>query len=122
MRFKPLFAAAALALASLSLGACAGLQAPPGPAAALQATAVDDKALYAAEAVYNVAAEAYVAAEANGLLSPDTKAQAKAILANAYKVLTGARAAYAAGNASAFNSQLNQLTILKNAILQLIPK
>lgn len=117
---KALFAA--LALASLSLAGCATVGAPPTPAAALQATTVDEKALYAAEALYNLPAQAYVSADARGKLSPELKAKLKPMLADAYKVLLTARAAYATGNADTFASQVNGLKNLSAAIVSLIPK
>lgn len=120
MARKSLFAA--LALASLSLGGCAALQAPPAPAAALQATALDEKALYAAEALYNVPAQAYVVADGNGQLSPELKTKLKPMLQDAYRVLLAARAAYAAGNATGFANQVNSLKNLGAAIVSLIPK
>jgi hypothetical protein len=112
----------AAALACLALAGCNGSIAPPAPATALQGTAVDEQAMYAAEALYNVPAQAYTVADANGQLSPEVKRQAKAMLENAYKVLLIARSAYASGNAEGFNSQVRQLTILSDAIRQLIPK
>lgn len=117
---KALFAA--LALASLSLGGCAALQAPPAPATALQATALDERALYAAEALYNVPAQAYVVADTNGQLSPQVKATLKPMLQDAYRVLLATRAAYAAGNATDFASQVASLRNLSGAIVSLIPK
>jgi hypothetical protein len=114
---KALFAA--LALASLSLGGCAALQAP---SAVASATAIDEKALYAAEALYNVPAQAYVVADGNGQLSPELKAVLKPKLQEAYRVLLAIRAAYAAGNAAGFASQVVALHNLSGAIVALIPK
>ena len=113
----------ALALAlTVSLTGCSALTAPPAPASALQATAIDEKALYAAEALYNVPAQAYVVADTNGQLSPELKATLKPMLTDAYKVLVAARAAYTAGNATGFASQVEALKNLSAAIVKLVPK
>lgn len=116
---KALFA---LALAAVSLGGCAALQAPPAPAAVLQGTTIDERAAYAAEALYNVPAQAYAVADGNGKLSPETKATLKPMLADAYKVLLAVRAARAAGNAEGFANQVEALKNLSAAITSLIPK
>lgn len=113
---------AALALASASLGGCAAFQAPPAPAAAFQATAIDERALFAAEALYNVPAQAYVVADTNDQLSPELKARLRPLLQEAYRVLVAARAAYDAGNATGFESQVASLRSLTISIADLLPK
>jgi hypothetical protein len=113
---------AALALATVPLGACAGGQAPSAPAVDLSQTAIDEKALYAAEALYNVPAQAYVDADARGKLTPEMKAVLKPKLADAYKALLAIRVAYEIGNETMFVNKLATLGELSASILSLTPK
>ena len=106
-----------LALTPLVAG-CASL-ATSSPIAAT--TAVDDRAMFAVEAAYNVPAHAYVTADANGLLTPAVKAQAKPLLLQAYEALELARAAYQAGNAAGFEAQAAAVQDLANRANALIP-
>jgi hypothetical protein len=85
------------------------------------ALAISDKAMYAAEATFNVPAQAYVAADANGLLTVDAKAKAKPILASMYAALKTARTAYAIGNVVDFNAAVATLNRLKPAALAILP-
>lgn len=85
-------------------------------------TTLDEKALYAAEAAYNVPANAYVEANKRGLLSPELKARVKPLLVTAYARLKDARAAYRLGNASSFNEAIAAAKQLANSASALIPK
>jgi len=105
-----------LAFATLTIGACAPASGPSATAPALQATTLDEKGLYAAEALYNVPAQAFLAADAAGKLSPERKAKLKPLLADAYKALLGLRMAYALGNAADFNAKLAALTTLSERL------
>lgn len=78
------------------------------------------KAEYAFEATYNVAGNAYLAAVKSGTLSPTVKAQAKGILADAYRAVKLARAAQAAGDAQGVAAQAAAVTALVNQVLQLV--
>lgn len=111
----------ALTLACTPLSAC-GIASINSPSAVANATAIDEKAMYAAEASYNVIAQIYVTSEARGKLTPELKAAIKPILVSAYDALKLARAAYAAGNAVDFLHQANTLKSLGSSIANLIPK
>lgn len=76
-----------LALASLSLVGCTTTSVG-------ESTKIDNQAMFAAEAAYNVPAQAYVAADANDKLSPAVKATVKPVLVDAYGYLLIARCAY----------------------------
>lgn len=69
-------------------------------------TVLDEKALYAAEAAFNVPAQAYIAADEADLLSPEHKAAAKALLLKSYEALQLARKAYAVGDAATFAAKV----------------
>ena len=105
---------------ALALSACSNGQTINPAASTLAATALDDKAMYAAEALYNVPADAYVVADNNGKLSPAIKEKAKLLLIKAYAVLEATRAAYKAGNATEFAAQDNNLSKLSEAIKALV--
>ena len=82
----------------------------------------DEKAWYAAEAAYNVPAQAYVAANSHGLLTPALKAVLKPKLQAAYQALKAARAAYLACDAAGLHDKIVALEALKAEIMPLIPK
>ena len=124
---------AALALAACTTSAPVGAP-PPAPAAAptpaaapfspatvANLTVIDEKALYAAEALYNVPAHAYVAADSNGTLPVGVKAALKPVLVQAYAALKVARAAYAAGNATGFADAVDKLSRLSGEAKALLP-
>lgn len=79
-------------------------------------TVLDDKAVYAAEALYNVPAYAYVSANKNGTLPASVKAWAKPKLIQLYSMLKLARAAYKAGDVAGFNCQFAAMTNLSNEV------
>ena len=119
-----------LAIASLSLTACAtdGIQtipqAPPAASIPSGATPISEaaqKALYAAEAAYNIPADAYVRLNASGRLTPALKAQAKPVLLQAYNGLKLARQAAAAGDTVGVMLQTAEATRLAKAAQALLP-
>lgn len=107
-----IFAAVAASLALASCGTTGALntaetvgQAVP---AVTQPTAglIDEKALYAAEAAYNVAATGYLNAVDSGALKDPTKALVKACLMDAYSALVLGRKAQKIGDAPSFGAQV----------------
>src|SRR5690606_2424338 len=101
---KKILLASAVAVA-LSMGACA-TSAPPAPPITGHQTVLDERALFAAEAAYNVAANAYLAAGQTNVLPEARRAQAKAALEQAYQALLLARSAYAVSDAATFGAQI----------------
>lgn len=101
-----IFGPALAVAAALALSACAtdgqvitvpsGPVAPPSGATAISAVA--QKALYTAEASYNVAGQAYVSADGAGLLTPELKARLKPMFATAYQALLATRHAATIGD------------------------
>lgn len=123
---KHLRIVAVVACAALSLAACATAGSgtttgPPGPVVSGQNTALDEKALIAAELAYNSAATAYLAADQRGLLTAAQRKEWGGRLITAYDALKLARQAYAAGNASTFVEQLARVTILADQVRRGLP-
>lgn len=83
---------------------------------------LDEKALYAAEASYNVTANAYIAASEVGLMTPELKAKIKPVMVSAYKALTMARSAYLVANAKSFYEQIAAAKQLSEDARLLIPR
>lgn len=114
------FIMAIAAAASLAMAACSHTPGPVGPGPgqpgnppdSQQASLLDERALFSAEAAYNVAATAYVSAESRNLLPPALAAQAQPLLAKAYVALRGARVAYAASDALNFAAFAREATAL----------
>lgn len=77
-------------------------------------TLMDEKAMYGAEVLYNVPANAYVIADAGNLLKPEVKATIKPKLIKLYDYLKLARLAYAAGNSIEFAQHKNNMTSLRD--------
>jgi hypothetical protein len=128
MKRMILFAAALLAL---PLGGCASMLETAGiPAAVAETvntpvcnrTVLDDKAQYAAEALYNVPAQAYVSAYKRGLVTPAVKAVVKPKLQTLYAYLKGARAAHAACDEATFLNYRHAMETIRNEVLPLIPQ
>jgi hypothetical protein len=82
----------------------------------------DEKAWYAVEAAYNVPAQAYLAANAHGLLTPSLKATLKPKLQAMNQVRLAAKAAYQACDAASLTTKLAALTQLRDQVMPLIPK
>lgn len=123
-----------LALASFALVGCTTTTIGAG-------TKIDEQAMFAAEAAYNVPAQAYVVADANDKLTPAVKATVKPILVDAYGYLFIARCAYNfvnfgkfqplpvgkscpanATNAAAFNAAKASVASLSSKASSLLPK
>ncbi len=115
---------AILAGACLAIAGCStiGQFIPPVGGSVANSTSLDEKALYAAEASYNVAATAYLEAVENGLITPAVKAQVKPMLVQAYEALKLVRTAYHAGNAANFSAQVAEVSRLTTAVRTLLPK
>jgi hypothetical protein len=90
--------------------------APSAPPQASNASVMDERALWAAEALYNVPAQAYVAADSRGALPVSVKTVAKAKLTQLYMALTVARTAYAAGNSKGFLEAVSNMKRLKSEV------
>lgn len=85
-------------------------------------TVLDDKAMFAAEAVYNVPAQAYVSANSRGLVKPPLKATLKPMLVAMGDTLRLCRTAYKIGDLTSFNQRYAGLMVLKSQVMHLIPK
>ncbi len=115
-RFLPL-------MAVLSLGACTAnqiLESAPiigNVCEAADGTLVDEKVLYAANALYNVPAHAYVTANRNGKLSPGLKAVLKPKLLAMYRLLQAVKAAK-----GTVNCDFNSMKALHAEVTALLPK
>lgn len=105
---KKLLIAVACAMA---LAGCSTTYAPgTTPVVSAQETVLDERALFTAEAAYNVAATAYLAAAGRDQLPAAAKAQARAVLVRSYDALKLARSAYAVGDAATFAAQISAAT------------
>lgn len=78
------------------------VEAAPAPVQGPNVAAIDAKAMYAAEALFNVPAAAYIELDGRKLLKPADKAYAKEQLSMAYNALLAARQAYARKNSVEF--------------------
>lgn len=116
--------------AVLALAGCAtsGPSVPPGgsvdppPITGTQGTVVDERAMFAVEAAYNVAATAYLAADGRGQIPTATKATVRPIMASAYEAVLLARAAYRIGDASTFTAQAAAAIEAATRAAELIPE
>lgn len=116
---------------ALVLAACVGGPAPvfPGgdgstapPVVSTSGTLRDEQALFAVEAAYNVAANAYVTADSRGLVTPDVRERVRPLLIQSYQALELARTAYRVGDATTFAAQAAEATSLAIRARDLIPK
>lgn len=105
----------ALALAG-GLAACSTTAMPGQPPASVHQVAT--KAMLAAETAFNVSATAELDAKSVGLLTGDNAVKADATRKQAYAVLVGLRAVYAAGQ----SPDLASLLVLTNQLLVLVGK
>lgn len=92
--------------ASLALAGCATAPGPGGGVPAVTVGTLDEKALWAAEAAYNIPAQAYVAALETGSVTPAMRARMRPALQAAKRALDAARAAFRIGDALTYNAQL----------------
>lgn len=110
----------AAAFALTACGATTGTLTPGAPIVSTQPTLADERALFAAEAAYNVAANAYLSADSRGQLAPAVKVSAKAGLERAYAALVLARRARDVGEAATLVEQaalaLRLATDVRNSI------
>jgi hypothetical protein len=115
---------ALILFSALSLASCASLgtaeQIANTPVAG--ATAIDEKALYTAEAAYNFTASTYVDVVNRHLLSAATKAVIKPKVQEAGKALKALRAAYAVGDAATFGDKYRTILALKSEVCTLTGK
>ncbi|MBY0395656.1 MAG: hypothetical protein K2X91_04185 [Thermoleophilia bacterium] len=131
MKLSRLFALPSLAavlIGAMVLASCATVAPPggppgssPSPVVSAAGTLTDERALYALEAAYNVAAHAYVTADDRGQLSAELKARIRPALTASYAALRAARAAHAAGNADSFATQAAAVVRFANEARALIP-
>lgn len=116
----------ALNLALMMLPACAGqvasIPAVTGTAPITSQTAIDEKAWYAAEALYNVPAQAYVAAVKADKMPASVRAIVKPKLQAMNRVRVAARTAYKLGDAATFSARVAELSRLRDDVITLIPK
>lgn len=128
---KNLIAASLALVLSLAMAAC-GTTAPPLPDVSTLPTApvpsgatpiseVAQKALYAAEAAYNIPAQAYVTLNRQNALPADVKAKAKPLLLDAYQALRAARLAAAAGDSAGVLLESGTASKLAAAAKALLP-
>ena len=115
-----------IACCVLSMTACASntltpMSPNPNNCGLASATLVDEKALYATETAYNIAANAYVVSDSKHLLSVNTKASVKSQLLYAYKALKLARAAYAIGDKCGFLAQANAVATFTDQAKAFLP-
>lgn len=124
---KRLVILAAMALALSPAAGCAqaasiaGKAIPAVATAATKGSVIDEKALIAAETAYNVPAQAYVAANRAGLLTPQLKAVLKPKLVMAKGALDIAREAYRVGDAATLADQVRAVQRLAAEAKALIP-
>jgi hypothetical protein len=85
-------------------------------------TLADQKAMYAAEAAYNIPASAYLSANSRGLIKPELKVTLKAKLATMYDYLKGARAAYKICNRDSLMDYKRAIETYEAEISPLIPR
>lgn len=112
----------ALMLASCGTVAPAGGSGVGPPIVSTRGSLNDERALYAVEAAYNVAAHAYVTADTAGQLPAALKARVRPVLVSSYQALLAARAAYAAGDAATFTAQARAAVEFATQARELIPK
>jgi hypothetical protein len=124
-----IFAAAILSTAPLLAGCQQALQGGiAGNAGVIVSTPVctlttaDQKAMWAAEAAYNIPSSAYISANSRGLVSPELKATLKPKLVTAYEWLKGARAAYKICNRDSLMDYKRALETFEAEISPLIPR
>lgn len=123
---RKLILAVALAAAALPLGACQTIHNVDQAVALANQnvgdyTALDEKSWYYAEALYNVPAQAYLSANARGLLHEPLKGQLKADLQKLNQLRQAVYQAYQTGNAATFRDKITQLKALSDQVRNLIP-
>lgn len=112
---RALVLAVMLLFAPLATSACAV------PIVSAEQTLIDEKSMYGAEAAYNIAANAYVTADAVGALDAASKAKVKPLMISAYSALVAARTAYRLANADSFYEQVALVKKLSEEARAVIP-
>ena len=112
---KRFLIAIALASATFTTAACERF-----PQAATVSAAAD-KAIYTAEALYNVPAQAYVVADSRNQIPDGVKASIKPKLVSLYDLLKKARAAKAVGDSINLDLIVAAMRPLSNEVQALIP-
>lgn len=122
---KKLFA---LCLALAPICACSTLTAATEIASAATSSAplgdritMDERGMYAVEALYNVPAQAYVTADQHHLVTPAIRAQVRPLLQRAHTYLLACRTAYHVGDATSWGQRVSDLQQLKAQIMGLLP-
>jgi hypothetical protein len=117
----------ALALAA-SLSACAGMstaaavvEAATSPAPIGDRITMDEKGLYAMEALYNVPANAYKNAVTAKALPQPYHDKARALLIQMRGIRNLARTAYKLGDATSWDARIAELFRLKGQVTALLP-
>lgn len=123
---RKLTLAIALASVVLPLGACQTVQSVDQAVALANQdvgdfTVLDEKSWYYAEALYNVPAQAYLSANAHGLVHDPLKSQLKAKLQELNALRQAVYQAYKAGNAATFGDKIAQMKALSDQVRALIP-
>jgi len=121
MRFIAMICATSL-LVACSSGANVSVEPSSTPTVEASSVVIDDKAMYAAEALYNVVAQAYVVADANKQLNSETKAKIKPYMIEAYSALKAAREAKRIGDIEVFTQQSARLQDYLGYAKMLLPK
>lgn len=118
---KKLMIAAAAGLLLIAGGAMTACAPVGEPAVSTRGTAIDEKALFAVEAAYNVTGTAYLAAVDAGVLTGARKDEVKIKLQLAYSALLAARRAYEIGDARTFAEQAAAVVSATDQAKALIP-
>jgi hypothetical protein len=113
---------------ALCLSACASVgtaaavvEAATGSAPIGDRIVMDEKGLYAMEALYNVPANAYKNAVTAKALPPALHARARSLLIQMRGIRNLARTAYKAGDATSWDARIAELYRLKGQVTALIP-
>lgn len=117
-----------LALAMLSLGGCASIQPALAVVSAATSSAplgdritMDERGMYAVEALYNVPAQAYVTADQHHLVTPALRARVRPLLQRARAAVLACRTAYHVGDATSWGARVSDLQQLKAQVMSLLP-
>jgi hypothetical protein len=117
----------ALALAA-GLSACAGAGTLATAVSAATSTepigdkfTMDERGLYAMEALYNVPAAAYRSAVERKVMTPAIRARVRPILLEMRRYRDAARQAKKAGDAAGWNARIRELLRLKSQVEALLP-
>ena len=118
---KRLFLAAGLAAVLIATGGASCAPTAPVEITTPAKTTIDEKALFALEASYNVVGTSYLAAVDTGMLTGARKDEAKLNLDLAHGALLRARTAYEIGNAESFEAQAGFIRTVLDLARRQIP-